>query len=131
MSSTIRRGVIICLIVAGVALVGQTTPASAQESNPEYMRFAQCLLVALGYQTGPARSSSTPEAVAGYIRFIQAHGLSLQTDGTTVTMLALSEYAERVPESQRRCVLPGTDDPSFKRSKPPVDEAKPLPLYRR
>jgi hypothetical protein len=131
MASTIRRGVIICLIVAGVALVGQITPASAQESNPAYMRFAQCLLVALGYQTGPARSTSTPEAVAGYLRFIQAHGLSLQTDGTTVTMLALSEYAERVPESQRRCVLPGAEAPSFKRSKPPVDEATPLPLYRR
>jgi hypothetical protein len=125
MASRIRRGVIISLIVAGAALVGQITPAAAQESNPEYMRFAQCLLVALGYQTGPARSTSTPEAVAGYLRFIRAHGLSLQTDGTTVTMLALREYAARVAESQRRCVLPGAEAPSFKRSKPPVDEATP------
>jgi|SRR5882724_7049867 len=115
MSRRLTSWIIISAALCGV-LLSAITPAAADET----MRAMQCMLQTLGYQQGPVSDTLTIDATIGYLRFAQAHSLPVQGEDTLKAIILLSEYAERVPASQRRCVLPAT-----------AARAKPVPLYSR
>jgi peptidoglycan hydrolase-like protein with peptidoglycan-binding domain len=99
------RGVVMGLMLATLAFAWQPGSVSAV-APPEGMKALQCMLNALGYEAGPITGAVTPATVAAWGRFLQAHGMTAQTDAQLMSRALLTEYKARVPAAARDCPIP-------------------------
>jgi hypothetical protein len=99
------RGLVMGVMLATLALAWQSGLAAAAAPS-EGMKALQCMLNALGYEAGPTTGAVTPDTVAAWGRFLQAHGMTAQTDAKVMSRALLTEYTARVPATARDCPIP-------------------------